>query len=119
MSTHSSENWPKAGHQHLVAGVERIGDGAFPGTRAGTREHEHTAFGRLVDALEAFKKRLRQFTEVRCTHVLHGHVHGLANGFWNIGRSGDEEMCMTVFHCCVSSKCEAAKEGFRFRQPDR
>ena len=86
----------EAAHQNLVAGVERVRDGRFPGAGARRREDEDAAVLHLEDLLQIFEDRQRELREFGRAHVLHADVHRRADGLGNVGRAGNEEMRLTI-----------------------
>jgi hypothetical protein len=70
ISTQRCRELAEARHQHLVAGVQRVGDRRFPRAGAGTGEDEDLARRGAHHALEVGKQAQRQIAEIRGAHVL-------------------------------------------------
>ena len=104
----------EAGHQDLVAGVQRVGDRRLPGRRAGAGEDEDLARRGAHDALEVREKTQSQLAEIRRAHVLLPDIHRAADLVGDIGRTGNEQMGVTGFHVKGSSS-----PGLGWTMPDR
>ncbi len=75
-------------HQHLVAGRQRVDQGAFPGAGAGRGVDDHRVRG-LEDGLDALEAALGQLGKFRAAMVDDGGVHGPQNAVRNRRRAGD------------------------------
>ena len=89
--------------QDGVCGGQAVCDRGFPAAGAGSREQEHTPFGRAEDRLHVFEQRLGEFRKVRGAMILERHVHGLSDFEWHVGRSGDRE-CFVADHVFLRSQ---------------
>ncbi len=84
-------------HQHLVAGLQRVDDGGFPGAGAGRGIDDHGLFG-AEHALHAGQHGKADLGEFRTAMIETGHVHGPQHPVGDVGRSWNLEEMPSSMH---------------------
>ena len=88
---------PGLGHQHLVAGLQRIDDRRLPGAGTGRRIDDHRLLG-AEHPLHRPQHRVSDFGEFGAP-VVHGrHVHRAQHPVRHVGRSGNLQKMPSSMH---------------------
>ena len=81
--------------QHLVAGVQAIGQSGFPAAGTGGGKNERSAAAGLEYRLQPRKAGPGELGEDRRPVIFHGNHHGTQHAVRNIGGAGDEQEITT------------------------
>ena len=102
-----------AGHQHFVAGRQRVGHCRLPAASAAGRKGDDLPLGRLEDRLEVVQQRAEEIHKVGRAMVGCRHRHRHPQAVGHIGRARNEDRVLPGQTRAVDGHCHLLLRGLR------